>query len=78
MMVSDYFKPDFFNIEYICSLPRASLRSELDGRWLFGGRLGKAKVPSTPAEFAAELAQFPTRRRILFETGEWPRCSSTA
>jgi hypothetical protein len=29
----------------------------------------QAKVPSTPAEIAAELAQVPTCRRILFETG---------
>ena len=29
----------------------------------------KAKVPSTPADIAAELAQLPTCRRIVFETG---------
>ena len=29
----------------------------------------QAKVPSTPADIAAELAQVPTCRRILFETG---------
>jgi transposase len=29
----------------------------------------QAKVPSTPADIAAELAQVPTGRRVLFETG---------
>src|SRR5205085_10647693 len=29
----------------------------------------QAKVPSTPADIAAELAQVPTCRRIVFETG---------
>src|SRR5579862_2511831 len=28
-----------------------------------------AKVPSTPADIAAELAQTPTCRRVVFETG---------
>jgi transposase len=43
-----------------------------------GAVMHKAKVPSTPADIAAELAQLPACRRILFETGEWRRCSSTA
>ena len=34
-----------------------------------GAVIHKAKVPSTPADIAAELAQVPTCRRILFETG---------
>jgi len=34
-----------------------------------GGVIHKAKVPSTPADIAAELAKFPSCRRILFETG---------
>src|SRR5499425_3876397 len=34
-----------------------------------GGVTHKAKAPSTPADIAAELAQLPTCRRILFETG---------
>lgn len=29
----------------------------------------KAKVPSTPADIAAELARVPACRRIVFETG---------
>src|SRR5712671_4603551 len=34
-----------------------------------GSVIHKAKVPSTPADIAAELAQLPTCRRIVFETG---------
>src|SRR5438270_443468 len=34
-----------------------------------GAVIHKAKVPSTPADIAAELAQLPTCRRIVFETG---------
>ena len=34
-----------------------------------GAVIHKAKVPSTPADIAAELAQLPACRRILFETG---------
>jgi len=34
-----------------------------------GAVVHQAKVPSTPADIAAELAQVPTCRRILFETG---------
>jgi transposase len=34
-----------------------------------GTVIHKAKVPSTPADIAAELAQVPTCRRVLFETG---------
>jgi transposase len=34
-----------------------------------GAVVRQAKVPSTPADIAAELAQVPTCRRILFETG---------
>jgi transposase len=34
-----------------------------------GAVIHQAKVPSTPADIAAELAQVPTCRRILFETG---------
>jgi transposase len=34
-----------------------------------GAVIHRAKVPSTPADIAAELAQVPTCRRILFETG---------
>jgi transposase len=34
-----------------------------------GTVIHRAKVPSTPADIAAELAQVPTCRRILFETG---------
>src|SRR5437762_6173257 len=34
-----------------------------------GTVIHQAKVPSTPADIAAELAQVPTCRRVLFETG---------
>lgn len=34
-----------------------------------GGVIHKAKVPSTPADIAAELARVPACRRIVFETG---------
>jgi transposase len=34
-----------------------------------GAVIHKAKVPSTPADIAAELAQVPACRRVLFETG---------
>ena len=34
-----------------------------------GAVIHKAKVPSTPADIATELAQVPTCRRVLFETG---------
>ena len=34
-----------------------------------GAVIHKAKVPSTPADIAAELAQVPTCRLVLFETG---------
>src|SRR5205807_4487565 len=34
-----------------------------------GGSNHDAKVPSTPADIAAELAQVPPCRRIVFETG---------
>jgi transposase len=34
-----------------------------------GAVIHKAKVASTPADIAAELAQVPSCRRILFETG---------
>ena len=34
-----------------------------------GAVIHKAKVPSTPADIAGELAQFPACRRIVFETG---------
>src|SRR5437588_12999253 len=34
-----------------------------------GAVIHKAKVPSTPADIAAELAQLPSCRRIVFETG---------
>jgi transposase len=34
-----------------------------------GAVIHQAKVPSTPADIAAELAQVPTCQRILFETG---------
>src|SRR5271168_4227091 len=34
-----------------------------------GAVIHKAKVPSTPADIAAELTQAPTCRRIVFETG---------
>jgi hypothetical protein len=34
-----------------------------------GAVIHKAKVASTPADIAAELAKFPSCRRILFETG---------
>ena len=34
-----------------------------------GAIVHKAKVPSIPADIAAELARLPTCQRILFETG---------
>src|SRR5579864_974791 len=34
-----------------------------------GGVIHNARVPSTPADIAAELAQTPTCRRVVFETG---------
>ena len=34
-----------------------------------GTVIHSAKVPSTPADIAAELARVPTCRRVVFETG---------
>ena len=34
-----------------------------------GAVIHTAKAPSTPADIAAELAQVPACRRVLFETG---------
>src|SRR5947199_5001142 len=34
-----------------------------------GAVIHKAKVPSTPADIAAELERLPTCRRVVFETG---------
>ena len=34
-----------------------------------GAVIHNAKVPSTPADIAAELAQVPSCRRVVFETG---------
>jgi hypothetical protein len=34
-----------------------------------GAVVHNAKVPSTPADIAAELARVPTCRRVVFETG---------
>jgi transposase len=34
-----------------------------------GAVIHNAKVPSTPADIAAELAPFPTCQRVVFETG---------
>src|SRR5205814_6569438 len=34
-----------------------------------GAVIHNAKVPSTPADIAAEFAQVPTCRRVVFETG---------
>ena len=36
-----------------------------------------AKVPSTPADIAAELARLPTCRRVVRRVA-WLRCSTTA
>ena len=43
-----------------------------------GAVIHEVKVPSTPADIAAELAQVPACRWILFETGRMRRCSTTA
>src|SRR5438477_6459256 len=42
---------------YVCAVTR------------HGAPTHQAKVPPTPADIAAELAQVPTCRRVLFETG---------
>jgi len=43
-----------------------------------GAVIHNTKVPSTPTDIAAELAQVPPRRRIVFETRRWLRCSTMA
>jgi hypothetical protein len=46
-----------------------------------GAVIHKAKVPSTPADIAAELAQVPACRRIVFETSDalpWPEPARTS
>ena len=56
-------------MEYFAGLdvPMAETQICVMGR--NGAVIHKAKVPSTPADIAAELAQLPACRRIVFETG---------
>ena len=43
-----------------------------------GTIIHKAKVPSTPADIAAELAQVPTAVGCYSRPAAWLRCSITA
>ena len=56
-------------MEYFAGLDVSMAETQVCVMARNGAVLHKAKVPSTPADIAAELAQLPTCRRILFETG---------
>src|SRR5438105_3828175 len=56
-------------MEYFAGLDVSMAETQVCVMGRNGSVIHKAKVPSTPADIAAELAQVPTCRRILFETG---------
>src|SRR5689334_1899516 len=57
------------NMEYFAGLDVSMAETHVCVVTRNGAVIHQAKVPSTPADIAAELAQVPTCRRILFETG---------
>ena len=62
-------------MEYFAGLDVSMAETQVCVMARNGAVIHKAKVPSTPADIAAELAQLPACRRIVFET-EWHRCST--
>src|SRR4051812_13461828 len=56
-------------MEYFAGLDISMAETQICVMGRNGAVIHKAKVPSTPADIAAELAQLPTCRRIVFETG---------
>src|SRR6476661_8976699 len=56
-------------MEYFAGLDVSMAETQVCVMGRNGAVIHKAKVPSTPADIAAELAQLPTCRRIVFETG---------
>src|SRR5215208_7582333 len=56
-------------MEYFAGLDISMAETQICVVAQSGAVIHKAKVPSTPADIAAELAQLPTCRRIVFETG---------
>src|SRR5947209_8741160 len=56
-------------MEYFAGLDVSMAETQICVMGRNGAVIHKAKVPSTPADIAAELAQLPTCRRIVFETG---------
>jgi transposase len=56
-------------MEYFAGLDVSMAETQVCVMGRNGAVIHKAKVPSTPADIAAELARLPTCRRIVFETG---------
>src|SRR3989440_9252986 len=56
-------------MEYFAGLDVSMAETQICVMGRNGAVIHKAKVPSTLADIAAELAQLPTCRRVLFETG---------
>src|SRR5438132_10159256 len=56
-------------MEYFAGLDVSMAETQICVMARNGSVIHKAKVPSTPADIAAELAQVPACRRIVFETG---------
>src|SRR5881392_3006813 len=56
-------------MEYFAGLDVSMAETQICVVAQSGAVIHKAKVPSTPADIAAELAQLPACRRIVFETG---------
>src|SRR5204862_2370824 len=56
-------------MEYFAGLDVSMAETQICVMGRNGAVTHKAKVPSTPADIAAELAQLPSCRRIVFETG---------
>src|SRR5256885_134909 len=56
-------------MEYFAGLDVSMAETQVCVMGRNGAVIHKAKVPSTPADIASELAQLPTCRRIVFEPG---------
>ena len=56
-------------MEYFAGLDVSMAETQICVIARSGAVIHKAKVPSTPADIAAELAEVPACQRILFETG---------
>src|SRR5207253_1289522 len=56
-------------MEYFAGLDVSMAETQICVMGRNGAVIHKAKAPSTPADIAAELAQLPSCRRIVFETG---------